>query len=591
MPTDLFEDALDLQIGLLEAENPSPGGDEAHRRSYPYPLLRPTGQQETRTFRSIVLENPYLRATVGPGLGGRVLGLLDKRSDTEILPRPAALLPQAGSRRGAALREGLQLRLDGEDRPNALGSTDILLDEAPDEDFPGGVWIAESAGGTGISFHLHLSLPPDRAELLIEVRAFNRTFDPILYNGALAIHLGDGRALRLLEGVAFYSPARDAGLALFPGSVPLDGASFEDGTLLLARFDGLQPLSPRQLDTWTVRLVPLSALGDLHAASPEVTAYLDDAVLRVQATETRPGHKLLLLTGDGQTLESPADLHPEHPLEIPLDGLPARPTALVVQDAGRKELLRLDRSDPGVRALGRLGVGEGTSSNASTSQRLNALSNPDLQRAAFDPAFRSAAHTLLGTRAMARREFDAAGAAFETALLFNAEDHLAWWSKAVAHRLAGEEAEERPELLNAHYLAPLEPALRAESFLSQPMAMTKDPSPLLRPLEDTPESFVEVAALLVEMGLFDQANRWIDEALRHTDLAILRYLQAYCYLTASRMEAEAAEQLVAAARQPVGPPFPWRRVEVVALRALVERFPADARLKGTFQLAERFARR
>ena len=101
--------------------------------------------------------------------------------------------------------------------------------------------------------------------------------------------------------------------------------------------------------------------------------------------------------------------------------------------------------------------------------------------------------------------------------MYNADDPLLWWGKAVALRLAGEDNEQ--ELLNAHFLAPLEPALRAESFLSQPINPDGAPSPLLASLAENPEEFIEVACLLIDCGLFDQASRWIDEALRHRDLA------------------------------------------------------------------------
>src|SRR5207237_1444363 len=122
-----------------------------------------------------------------------------------------------------------------------------------------------------------------------------------------------------------------------------------------------------------------------------------------------------------------------------------------------------------------------------------AKTDEELEDAAFDVATRHIAHALLGTRAVGSGDFAEADQRLEQALLYNAEDHLAWWMKAMAKRLSGEAAEEVPELLNAHYLAPLEPALRAESFLAQPVSMDREPNPLLKPLAEYPESFVEVA--------------------------------------------------------------------------------------------------
>src|SRR5947209_7979645 len=84
MPADVYEDSLELTVGILEAVLPDNG--QYVNTAYPYPSLKPTGRTEKRTFRTVVLENPYLKATVVPDLGGRIIRLLDKRTRAEILP-------------------------------------------------------------------------------------------------------------------------------------------------------------------------------------------------------------------------------------------------------------------------------------------------------------------------------------------------------------------------------------------------------------------------------------------------------------------------------------------------------------------------
>src|SRR5262249_29949412 len=158
----------------------------------------------TRQFRVVILENPYLRVSIFPSLGGRILSLFDKRTSTEILPPWSPLVPPAGGRRGAHLREGIQLRLDGEDRLNSMGTVALQMEEPEDEDAPAGVWIAESAMANGLSFHLLVSLPPDRAEVRFEARILNRTFAPLPYDGELALFVGEGS----WDGSAFYHPDR-----------------------------------------------------------------------------------------------------------------------------------------------------------------------------------------------------------------------------------------------------------------------------------------------------------------------------------------------------------------------------------------------
>ena len=69
MAAEVYEDQIELTVGILEAVLPDSG--QYLSTAYPYPSLKPTGRNDTRMFRAIVLENPYLRATIVPDLGGR----------------------------------------------------------------------------------------------------------------------------------------------------------------------------------------------------------------------------------------------------------------------------------------------------------------------------------------------------------------------------------------------------------------------------------------------------------------------------------------------------------------------------------------
>jgi len=556
---EAFEDGVDLQIGLLQAHVPQ---DQTSWTGYPFPRLQVSKEQEMRTFRTIILENPFLRATVLPGMGGRIASLHDKRTNTELLRRHPLLEPQAGGRRGAFVREGIQIVLDGEERLNAMGNMACQIEHATEESEDAAVWLAETHTGCGLSFHARISMPHDRAELRIEVRVLNRWLRPQSYDAGLRFYLGEGE----LEGRAFYSRSRKAGVALFSEQV-FDGARVDGEFLEYTRFGTPREIAPRQVDNWVVRILPISGLPCVGGASSEAAASIDEGVLRVQVSEQKLGHKLLLLTVDGKTLEAPVDLYPENILEIPLGDL--RPVEVALRSPAKKDILRFS-------ALG--AATPGSSLHAVEGARLTfAMSNDDLLRASFEAGSRHVAHTMLGIKALREKRFAAAGGAFEQALNYNADDHLLWWGKAMAARLGEEDNE--AELLNAHYLAPLEPALRAESYLSQPLNLDPEPSRLLAPLAENPEEFIEVACLLIEAGLFDQASRWIDEALRHREMAMLRYLMAYCLLTATKLNAEASEQIRLAVQSSLAPPFPYRDVERDAITLLASTFPEDPHLR------------
>src|SRR5579863_3367952 len=105
MPAEAYEDTLDLEIELLEAELPSSSSES----SYPYPRLSRLGgssRGELRTFRALVVENGALRAVVLPDLGGRLWSILDKRTGIEILPVSSRPGMRQGGPRGMTLPHG-----------------------------------------------------------------------------------------------------------------------------------------------------------------------------------------------------------------------------------------------------------------------------------------------------------------------------------------------------------------------------------------------------------------------------------------------------------------------------------------------------
>lgn len=555
MPSQVYEDVLPLPIGLLRAENPGPGDP-----AYPHPRLVPTGQEEMREFGSVVLENGLLRVTLVPALGGRIVSLVHIPSGKEVLERDAALRPVEGGRRGAWLPDGIQPTLDGGPRRNGLGRVDSLV-LAPDEpEDPARVLLHELAVGDGFSWHLEVSLPPGRAEIAFEFRIHRREPGTARANPGLGLRLGRFAAHRWHHAWVLNAPDRDLALAV---EGPLGGCRADGDVAWLTRFVEPVPFGERQWEAFTVRLAVFAGVGQVAAANAEAAMAVHDDRVAVAVTAPRDGHRLLLGIADGQTLEAPADLRADVPFVVPLEGIPAKPVVLALRTPDRQEVLRWTAEPPTTPT-----VPPAPPEPFALPQELE---DHALEALAFAPAAKAAVARELAHRALAGGEPSQAADHLERSLLYHAEDPLVWWLKAVAHRLAGDDADERPELPNAHYLTPLEPVLRAESFLRQNV-QTKEPSPLLRPLADFPDTLVEVAARLLEAGLISEASRFLDEALRHVDLPMLRLLQAYAFLKGSRMEAEAAEHVAAAAKLPEGPPYPWRRIEREALRWLAQRF-------------------
>jgi len=519
MPAELFEDVIELDVPLLEAL-------PCTSASYPLPALRSLGRTERREFPCVVLENPYLRASIVPALGGRLASLFDKRAGREVFQGRLV----DGGPRGAYLDLGARLVYGGHDRLNGAGMVHYLPVEGADEGDPASVWIGEVCVGSPLSFNACWALPPDRAEIRLEWRTLNRSLRNAQYDPAIG----------LSSPVHLSSPQ-----------------PIVDGR----RFRSASELGPRQADTWRIVLTPTFGGASPDFVNSEAWVSVNAGSVWIGTVCERLAHKLVLLTADGQTLEAAVDLYPEHIQEIPLGGL--SPVGLVLLDSDRQEILRW----------------EGTASSTAPGASLPALapfdssvdSNVLLDQTSYLP-FRSAASTELARRAMVASEMAQAQEHLQDALNFNADDPLLWWELAVTERTLN--PDEPPSALpNAHYLAPLEPVLRAESFLAQNHA-THEPSPLLRSFG--PDDFLEVACLLLERGRNEDASRWLDEAIRHQDGAMLRILMADLLLSSSRMQTEAAAHVARASELAGQPPLPWRDFEIAALARVAAAFPDAA---------------
>lgn len=164
----------------------------------------------------------------------------------------------------------------------------------------------------------------------------------------------------------------------------------------------------------------------------------------------------------------------------------------------------------------------------------------------------------------------------DSGLEFNARDHRLWWMRAVAARKLGQDDD--GALANAIYLWPEDPLLKAESVVSSDPSDTGAPHPMVERLKGDPMAMVEAAVQFCRLRLDDELSRWVHECLKVREVPMLRYLLGYALLTRSRFEAQAAEHVVLAARQPLAPPFPSRPFEHLVLTALAQRFKTDKRL-------------
>ena len=523
MSVDVRTDEITLPVMALTAIAP----DES--ASYPYGRLESTGRTIDHSFQTVVIENEYLEVTVVPALGGRIVRVRS-RSGIDFLPVTTNPRIIVGGKRGIEIPTGIEWVLDGERSMTATGPSSAQLDPAREDAEPGGVWLSQCATGTGLSFHFGIFLDPGIAQLRLEARILNRSWQSVRYNGGLLI---------------------DGGLAHWGWHSDTEFQRSDDQGL--TRFNAPRMLQPRQVDTWTIQLTPYQplsadAIKNSEAAIELTTDPSGARVAKIQVAKVQLQARLVVLTHDGQSLESPLDVYPEHRVELPLGDLQVTNAALL-----------LPNGDPIVG-------GPPKQPNPSKFD-------------SFTAGTRHVAHAAAAMESLGRSDFANAAEQFERSLLYNGDDPLSWWGLAFSRRLASESDLTDGALANAHFLAPLEPILRAEAILSQDQAESTGPNPLLAPLSVTPEAFVVVACQLLETRQFPEASRWLTEAMQHADIPMLHYLLADIYLSETKLIAEAAQHVSQAARLGFQPPFPFAPQEFDALARLSIAFPNDAVLK------------
>ncbi len=575
MAVQIYEDTWDVETETLQpvAFNESPFGPS----SYPLPPLRPTGRRSVVTLRTVVLENRQVKVVVVPDLGGRIVQVTSKATGTEPLALPTSLEVVEAPPRGAGIAHGIQVQVLPGPRPNAMGVVDRLLREPAEDTQSGAVFLYETVVGTPLSWHAAVTLAPDAANVLIELKVFNRSLHAATALPGLS--LGPSG-----PGSLIYDPTADAGLALVPG--PAVGEFMDDEGLLRLSF-GRAVLAPRETRHYRAWVCPFSGIGLPTQVTPAL-AWSGEGTSRIaiSTASPRPAHQAFVGLSDGQTLQAPVSLEPGRPFVAELPGTIER---LLVRDADGLEVLRSD--DPALRvAPPRPSRVESALSNPDQDGSAESALNEAIHQGTPAPpvplALRHVAHVHEATRALRSGALESAKDHLTRSLATNAEDPLAWWLLGLLGRLTSDPADDRPETLNAHYLAPLEPSLRAEAYLSIPPTQSSEPSPVLKPLAANPDALLDVLCRLLEIGLPQEAARLADEALRHREIPLVRYLYGWSLHTATRMAAEAADQVRRASTAPLEPPYPWRPLERRAVSELAALFPDDRRLADLRRILE-----
>jgi len=154
--------------------NPNPPFDlfSSGRFNYPYPIRDAlTNQRELVSWRSLHLENEYLRLTVLPDLGGHVYSCLDKRTGREMFYANTAIKKALIGYRGAWAAFGVEFNFPVSHNWMSMSPVDFAT--AQHEDGSGSIWVGNVDQVYGSQWRVELRLEPGRSVLDQKVDLYN----------------------------------------------------------------------------------------------------------------------------------------------------------------------------------------------------------------------------------------------------------------------------------------------------------------------------------------------------------------------------------------------------------------------------------
>ncbi len=170
-----WQDTLTIPTYVEGLPDPNPPFDffKPARVNYPYTIRNNlTNRRAPRVWRTLVLENTYLRCTILPDLGGHLYSCRDKVNGAEVFyANPSIKLTQIGYR-GAWAALGVEFNFPVSHNWMTASPVDFALSNGTDGS--ASVWIGNIDRVTGMQWRVQLTLRPGRAVLEQHTTLFNR---------------------------------------------------------------------------------------------------------------------------------------------------------------------------------------------------------------------------------------------------------------------------------------------------------------------------------------------------------------------------------------------------------------------------------
>ncbi len=173
-PVRVWQGTLQIPTYAEGPANPNPPFDlfSYGRFNYPYPNRDAlTDRREPVAWRTLNLENEYLRLTVLPDLGGHIYSCLDKRSGQQMFYANTAIKKALIGYRGAWAAFGVEFNFPVSHNWMSMSPVDFATMEHPDGS--GSIWVGNVDQVYGGQWRVELKLAPGRSVLEQKVDLYN----------------------------------------------------------------------------------------------------------------------------------------------------------------------------------------------------------------------------------------------------------------------------------------------------------------------------------------------------------------------------------------------------------------------------------
>ena len=197
-PVRLWETNLVIPTYLAAPPSPVPRFYEgrtyqgAKATFYPYPVQDVLTEVKSNvTYRALFLENEHLQISVLPELGGRIFSATDKANGYDFFYRQHVIKPALIGMLGAWISGGVEWNVPHHHRASSFSPVDYTTTTNPDGSAT--IWVGEIELRHRLKWLVGLTLHPDRSDLELTCRVFNRTpfAHPMLFWINAAVHANE----------------------------------------------------------------------------------------------------------------------------------------------------------------------------------------------------------------------------------------------------------------------------------------------------------------------------------------------------------------------------------------------------------------